>query len=135
MHDPRRRCETATATHLCLDFRSVIFRFLGSIFASSGVHHHQHFRGKPASMDRQKSLSRDISHAADETYLVTRLTFTLLRYLGVGYRWYTILLALACYALLLMPGFLQVAYYYFFSSQVRRSIVYGDQPRNRYVNM
>lgn len=30
-----------------------------------------------------------------------------------------------------MPGFLQVAYYYFFSSQVRRSIVYGDQPRNR----
>ncbi|MCL7039083.1 hypothetical protein MKW94_004820, partial [Papaver nudicaule] len=23
------------------------------------------------------------------------------------------------------------AYYYFFSSQVRRSIVYGDQPRNR----
>nr|KJB06303.1 hypothetical protein B456_001G082500 [Gossypium raimondii] len=30
-----------------------------------------------------------------------------------------------------MPGFLQVAYCYFFSSQVRRSIVYGDQPRNR----
>ncbi|KAK4602236.1 hypothetical protein RGQ29_011326 [Quercus rubra] len=30
-----------------------------------------------------------------------------------------------------MPGFLQVAYYYFFSSQVRRSVVYGDQPRNR----
>ncbi|XP_011046784.1 PREDICTED: isoprenylcysteine alpha-carbonyl methylesterase ICME-like isoform X3 [Populus euphratica] len=30
-----------------------------------------------------------------------------------------------------MPGFLQVAYYYFFSSQVRRSIVYGDEPRNR----
>lgn len=26
---------------------------------------------------------------------------------------------------------LTVAYYYFFSSQVRRSIVYGDQPRNR----
>nr|VDD47541.1 unnamed protein product [Brassica oleracea] len=30
-----------------------------------------------------------------------------------------------------MPGFLQVAYHYFFSPQVRRSIVYGDQPRNR----
>ncbi|KAF5737850.1 Prenylcysteine methylesterase [Tripterygium wilfordii] len=43
----------------------------------------------------------------------------------------TRLAALACYAMLLMPGFLQVAYYYFFSSQVRRSIVYGDQPRNR----
>ncbi|KAG2713895.1 hypothetical protein I3760_03G000200 [Carya illinoinensis] len=43
----------------------------------------------------------------------------------------TRLVALGCYALLLMPGFLQVAYYYFFSSQVRRSIIYGEQPRNR----
>lgn len=33
--------------------------------------------------------------------------------------------------MLLMPGFLQVAFYYFFSSQVRRSVIYGDQPRNR----
>ncbi|CAN6574521.1 unnamed protein product [Malus baccata var. baccata] len=43
----------------------------------------------------------------------------------------TRLLALGCYAMLLMPGFLQVAICYFFSSQVWRSIVYGDQPRNR----
>ncbi|MQL90421.1 hypothetical protein Taro_023009 [Colocasia esculenta] len=61
----------------------------------------------------------------------------------VGYRWITRFLALACYAMLLMPGFLQVfyavhwcctdilGYYYFFSSQVRRSIIYGEQPRNR----
>ncbi|KAF6169003.1 hypothetical protein GIB67_038500 [Kingdonia uniflora] len=49
----------------------------------------------------------------------------------VGYRWIMRFLALACYAMLLMPGFLQVGYYYFFSSQVRRSVVYGDQPRNR----
>ncbi|XP_010265337.1 PREDICTED: isoprenylcysteine alpha-carbonyl methylesterase ICME-like isoform X2 [Nelumbo nucifera] len=48
-----------------------------------------------------------------------------------GYRWITRFLALSCYAMLLMPGFIQVGYYYFFSSQVRRSIVYGDQPRNR----
>lgn len=80
---------------------------------------------------RQKSISRDIGHAACETYLITRLTFKLLIYLGVGYRWMTRLLALGCYAMLLMPGFLQVAYYYYFSSQVRRSVVYGDQPRNR----
>ncbi|KAJ6800550.1 putative isoprenylcysteine alpha-carbonyl methylesterase ICMEL1 [Iris pallida] len=31
----------------------------------------------------------------------------------------------------LMPGLLQVGCYYFFSSQVRRSVVYGNQPRNR----
>lgn len=30
-----------------------------------------------------------------------------------------------------MPGFLQVGYYYFFSNQVRRSVVYGKEPRNR----
>ncbi|XP_015583520.1 probable isoprenylcysteine alpha-carbonyl methylesterase ICMEL2 isoform X4 [Ricinus communis] len=88
--------------------------------------------GRPAKPERQQSFSRDIGHAACETYLLTRLTFTLLRYLGVGYRWITRLAALAFYAFLLMPGFLQVAYYYFFSSQVRRSIIYGDQPRNRY---
>ncbi|KAL6135422.1 hypothetical protein ACLB2K_067650 [Fragaria x ananassa] len=80
---------------------------------------------------RQNSFSRDIGHAAKETYLVTSLSFTLLQYLGVGYRWITRLLALYCYAMLLMPGFLQVAYVYYFSSQVQRSIVYGDQPRNR----
>ncbi|KFK25824.1 hypothetical protein AALP_AA8G166100 [Arabis alpina] len=80
---------------------------------------------------RQQSFGRDFGHAAAETYLITGLSFKLLRYLGVGYRWMTKLLALTCYAMLLMPGFLQVAYKYFFSAQVRRSLVYGDQPRNR----
>ncbi|BAU01680.1 hypothetical protein VIGAN_11096300 [Vigna angularis var. angularis] len=81
---------------------------------------------------RQESLRRNIGHVAAETYLITRLAITLLRYLGIGYRWITQLLALGCYALLLMPGFLQVAYYYFSSPKVKRSLVYGDQPRNRF---
>ncbi|KAK7266738.1 hypothetical protein RIF29_19390 [Crotalaria pallida] len=80
---------------------------------------------------RQRSFRNDISHVAAETFLITRLTFTLLRYLGIGYRWIKQFLALATYAMLLMPGFLQVAYCYFFSSKVKRSIVYGDRPRNR----
>uniref|UniRef100_A0A1D1Y103 protein-S-isoprenylcysteine alpha-carbonyl methylesterase n=1 Tax=Anthurium amnicola TaxID=1678845 RepID=A0A1D1Y103_9ARAE len=33
--------------------------------------------------------------------------------------------------LILIILFLPVGYYYFFSSQVRRSIIYGEQPRNR----
>lgn len=49
----------------------------------------------------------------------------------IGYRWIRQFLALCCYALLLMPGFIQVLYYYFFSNQVHRSVVYGEQPRNR----
>ncbi|KAI4352278.1 hypothetical protein L6164_006547 [Bauhinia variegata] len=80
---------------------------------------------------RQRSIREDIGHVASETYLITRLAFTLLRYLGVGYRWMAQLIALGCYAMLLMPGFLQVGYYYFLSNRVKRSIVYGDQPRNR----
>ncbi|XVE77442.1 hypothetical protein DITRI_Ditri13aG0063000 [Diplodiscus trichospermus] len=114
-------------SHLNFGARCLIYKFLGS----SGNHQQQHRRRKPARIEHQHSFSREIGHAAAETYLVTRLTFTLLRYLGVGYRWISRLVALSCYALLLMPGFLQVAYYYFFSSLVRRSIVYGDQPRNR----
>lgn len=131
IHDLRQHDETAT--HFYLDVRCLICRFLGFIFGTEtfGNHQQQQFPRKPENMERQSSFSRDFGHAAAETYLITRLTFTLLRYLGVGYRWYTRLVALACYALLLMPGFLQVAYCYFFSSQVRRSIVYGDQPRNR----
>nr|CAB3477737.1 unnamed protein product [Digitaria exilis] len=87
---------------------------------------------RPGTLRRQSSSFReDVGHAASETYLVSRLTFTLLQYLGIGYRWMSQLLALTIYAILLMPGFIQVGYYYFFSNQVRRSIVYGDQPRNR----
>ncbi|XP_047960166.1 probable isoprenylcysteine alpha-carbonyl methylesterase ICMEL2 [Salvia hispanica] len=69
--------------------------------------------------------------APSETFLITRLTFKLLALLGVGYRWIMRFMALGFYAFLLMPGFIQVGYYYFYSSRVRRSIVYGDQPRNR----
>ncbi|OMO83037.1 Alpha/beta hydrolase-3, partial [Corchorus capsularis] len=78
-----------------------------------------------------QSLTQEVGHAAAETYLITRLSLKLLRYLGVGYRWITRFIALGCYSLLLMPGFIQVGYYYFFSRQVRRGIIYGDQPRNR----
>ncbi|GJN41178.1 hypothetical protein PR202_gn00520 [Eleusine coracana subsp. coracana] len=80
---------------------------------------------------RSSSFRREVGRAAAETFLLTRLTLILLRYLGVGYRWIRQFLALCCYTLLLMPGFIQVVYYYFFSSQVHRSVVYGDQPRNR----
>ncbi|XP_013586759.1 PREDICTED: probable isoprenylcysteine alpha-carbonyl methylesterase ICMEL1 [Brassica oleracea var. oleracea] len=79
----------------------------------------------------QHTIGQEVSHAAAETFLLTRLFLKLLSYLGVGYRWITRFLALGCYAFLLMPGFIQVGYYYFFSPHVRRSIVYGDQPRNR----
>lgn len=81
--------------------------------------------------ERQRSFRQDVGHAAAETYLITRLAFRLLAYLGLGYRWIIKFLALGCYALFLMPGFIQIAYYYYFSKCVHRSIVYGEEPRNR----
>ncbi|KAI3423479.1 uncharacterized protein J3R85_010975 [Psidium guajava] len=80
---------------------------------------------------RHQSQGREVGDAASETFVLTRLSMKLLGYLGVGYRWITRFLALGCYSLLLMPGFVQIGYYYFFSNQVRRGIVYGDLPRNR----
>lgn len=49
----------------------------------------------------------------------------------VGRRWMLRLLALGLYAMLLLPGLLRVVYRFCYSKNVRRSIVYGDQPRNR----
>eukprot|EP00250_Pteridium_aquilinum_P019121 c24305_g1_i2 orf=280-1779(+) len=80
---------------------------------------------------RRFSFRDDFGHAAAETYLITKLTFILLKFLGIGYRWLSKLGALALYALFLMPGFLQVGYYYFFDKRIHRSITYGPKPRNR----
>ncbi|XP_073301374.1 probable isoprenylcysteine alpha-carbonyl methylesterase ICMEL2 [Primulina huaijiensis] len=79
----------------------------------------------------RRSSSQDAGRAASDTYVISRLCFNMWRYLGVGYRWIIRFLALGCYAFLIFPGFLQVAFHYFHSSQIRRGIVYGDQPRNR----
>lgn len=54
--------------------------------------------------------------------LMTSLVLSTLLYLNK-----VVTLRLKLYQLLVWVG-----YYYFFSSQVRRSIVYGDRPRNRY---
>ncbi|THG04792.1 hypothetical protein TEA_001724 [Camellia sinensis var. sinensis] len=147
--------------------------------------HHQTRRRAAAKLSspppsRQQSFTRNIGHAAAETYLITGLAFKLLGYLGakVGLSLVVqvpnqgcfifspnypcpsdmtkvwdmclsfgrlpvdpatscpLLLCHATFARLsprLMEDFqsLTVAYHYFFSSQVRRSVVYGDQPRNR----
>ncbi|GJS06268.1 probable isoprenylcysteine alpha-carbonyl methylesterase ICMEL1 [Tanacetum coccineum] len=66
-----------------------------------------------------------------EKLWVARVGSKVLAYIGSGYRLFTGFLSLQCYAFLIMPGVLQVAYYYYFSSQIRRDIVFGDQPRNK----
>ncbi|CAN0870425.1 Probable isoprenylcysteine alpha-carbonyl methylesterase ICMEL1 [Linum grandiflorum] len=87
--------------------------------------------GSRQHQQEEQSLSREVGHAAAETFLLTRLSLQLLTYLGVGYRWVMRFVALGFYSLMLFPGFIQVGYYYFFSKHVIRSVVYGDRPRNR----
>jgi prenylcysteine alpha-carboxyl methylesterase len=91
-------------------------------------------QGGPLRLDRQNSFrgfQNDVQHAATETYLITQLALTLLRYLGIGSRWISKFLLLCLYTLFLMPGFLQVLFKYYFSNYIHRSIVYGMEPRNR----
>ncbi|KAL2484743.1 putative isoprenylcysteine alpha-carbonyl methylesterase ICMEL1 [Abeliophyllum distichum] len=126
-----------------MDTRSLISRTLSctniSPITSANSNSYQQRRRRNASDTclsalpdgRRHSFRQEMGKAASDTYLITRLSFKLLRYLGVGYRWITRFLALGCYSILLMPGFFQVGYYYFFSSHIRRGVVYGDQPRNR----
>ncbi|KAK1416176.1 hypothetical protein QVD17_31965 [Tagetes erecta] len=62
---------------------------------------------------------------------VTRFGDKVFGYIRSGYKLITGFLSLQCYSFLIMPGVLQVAYYYYFSTQIRRDIVFGDQPRNK----
>ncbi|KAL8247050.1 hypothetical protein R6Q59_008266 [Mikania micrantha] len=75
-------------------------------------------------MSRSQSFRRDMGHVASETYLITRLAFTLLRYLGYS----SIPAHSHRHLILSIRSYIEK---HFASSQVRRSIVYGDQPRNR----
>ncbi|KAI3730547.1 hypothetical protein L1987_61718 [Smallanthus sonchifolius] len=66
-----------------------------------------------------------------DKFYITGCGSKMLGYIRSGYKWITGFLSLQCYAFLIMPGVLQVAYYYYFSSQIRRDVVFGDQPRNK----
>lgn len=45
---------------------------------------------RPSLLDRRNSLTRDIEHAAAETYLITHLAFKLLSYLGYCFNYLSI---------------------------------------------
>ncbi|CAI5500111.1 unnamed protein product [Closterium sp. Naga37s-1] len=84
----------------------------------------------PRCSTRAAIIGRSVRRAAAETFQLTSLTVQLLQFLGLGLNWMSKFFLLMTYSLLLMPGFLQVMWYYFFSPNVRRSIPYGRLPRN-----
>ncbi|KAG2496886.1 hypothetical protein HYH03_005285 [Edaphochlamys debaryana] len=83
-------------------------------------------------------LTIPFSHAASllrrvfsEAWLLLRLAARLFSYLGLGWKWSVQLLRLELYAILLLPGFIQMIVFYVLSPRVQRSIVYGSKPRQR----
>mmetsp|Transcript_18243 Transcript_18243/g.51089 ORF Transcript_18243/g.51089 Transcript_18243/m.51089 type:complete len:386 (+) Transcript_18243:2-1159(+) len=71
-----------------------------------------------------------VTEVGREALLIVRLATTLLGYLGIGQKWMVALCQLLAFATLLMPGFLQMGVFYFFSPRVHRSLRYGSKPRN-----
>ncbi|XP_022930102.1 probable isoprenylcysteine alpha-carbonyl methylesterase ICMEL1 [Cucurbita moschata] len=97
---------------------SFLFRRTGQATAATNLNRQRH------------SLCHNVGDAVAVIFQAVRLCFKILRYLWVGYEWIARFISLGCYGVLIFPGVLQVAYYYVYSNQVRRSIKYGDQPRN-----
>ena len=71
--------------------------------------------------------------ALREAAVLARLTATLARHLAAapGQRWVLMAFRLAVFSLLLLPGFVQVAFWYLFSRDVRRGVRFSPHPRNR----
>ncbi|KAJ7292329.1 hypothetical protein O6H91_Y284900 [Diphasiastrum complanatum] len=74
----------------------------------------------------QHSLRED-----DRTSFLLHISFIIVRYLRAGFRWIAKFVALGLYSLFLLPGFVQIGWYYFFSPHVQRNIAYGEGRRNR----
>ncbi|XP_024383589.1 probable isoprenylcysteine alpha-carbonyl methylesterase ICMEL2 isoform X2 [Physcomitrium patens] len=88
--------------------------------------------GGPLRQGSFKEFTQDVQAAAAETYLITRLALTLLKFLGVGTRWISKFIRLSLYAMFLMIGFIQVGYSYYYDPRIHRSLIYGEKPRNRF---
>lgn len=101
----------------------------------------------PRKMQRNKSWAVSIDSLADlniplnplalirrvvkESVVLFALAVRLWSFLGLGWRWTVNFYRLVLYAILLMPGFIQMIAFYFFSPRVKRSIPYGRKPRQR----
>jgi prenylcysteine alpha-carboxyl methylesterase len=75
--------------------------------------------------DKFQEKADTIKHVADEAWLVTKLAFKLVSYMGVGWRWAVRLLQMCAFVAFLMPAFLRVLWWYLRTDTVHRNIAYG----------
>jgi len=85
---------------------------------------HRHARSWHA-IDSLGNLPLTAGHAVRQVLLLLRLAFKLYSYLGPGIVWVVQLWRLIVYALLLLPGFIRMLAFYFFSPLVKRDVPYG----------
>jgi len=65
-----------------------------------------------------------------EAWLLGRLAFVLLGYLGLGFKWIGMFCRLMMFVWCLTPGFARIAIWYCFTKRIRRNIRYGPNGRN-----
>ncbi|KAI8469431.1 MAG: Alpha/Beta hydrolase protein [Monoraphidium minutum] len=97
--------------------------------------HSSQSRSSWASFDSLADLTIPLSpveaaeRALEKAVLLLSLALRLWSYLGLGYKWLLQVYRLCLYAMLLLPGFAQMVFYYFLSPRVQRNIPYGRKPR------
>lgn len=80
---PATPTQPATMPDVNADTNPLLSRVLSHTnMGTTKKHRRRRSASRPSQPVRRQSFSRDIGHAAAETYLVTRLSFKLLRYLG-----------------------------------------------------
>eukprot|EP01025_Chloroclados_australasicus_P049225 TRINITY_DN5596_c0_g1_i8.p1 TRINITY_DN5596_c0_g1~~TRINITY_DN5596_c0_g1_i8.p1 ORF type:complete len:263 (-),score=13.24 TRINITY_DN5596_c0_g1_i8:56-844(-) len=74
--------------------------------------------------------SQHVKHVVGEVVLLAKLSWKLLTFLGIGWKWTISLLRLMLYTALLLPAFLQMILFYYFSKRLTLGVPYGRKPRN-----
>lgn len=78
----------------------------------------------------QHTLLSALGARLKETLLLARLAAQLYSYVAGGTMWAVNFWRLVLFALILMPGFLQMVVFYFFAPRMLRSVPYGVESRN-----
>ncbi|KNC79090.1 hypothetical protein SARC_08502 [Sphaeroforma arctica JP610] len=72
----------------------------------------------------------EVQVVTERAFLLTRLAFTLLNYMGVGWRWVTKLFQMLTFVVLLLPAFLEILFWLLRDDNVLLNVRYGPESRN-----
>eukprot|EP01134_Creolimax_fragrantissima_P004208 CFRG4208T1 len=85
---------------------------------------------RTTTIDRLGETMKEARVVSERAFLVTRLAFTLIRYMGIGWRWILRFAQMLAFILLLLPAFLRILVWLLRSKRVLLNIRYGPNSRN-----